>query len=228
MTTITKARVLPRDTKNVFVVDDHPLARAGVKAILQDDPGLAVCGESAEPAEALRMIEILRPDVVIVDLSLQQYDGLSLIAQIVANDNPPRVVVFTMYDELLHAQQALHAGASGYVMKTQSPGDLRAAVQRVLAGQIALSRSAATKLTHQKMKRHAIQGLRRGTDQLSDRERQVFTLIGQGLGTRQIAQRLNLSIKTIETYRANLKDKLKIENGHDLLFLATHWHSRSP
>ena len=212
--------------RRILVVDDHPLVRSGLVELLDQEQDLASAGSAATADEGLAKAKELKPDLVLVDLSLESGSGMDLISQLRETTEDTPVLVYSMHDETLHAERALRAGASGYLMKSQPVDELLTAIRRVLDGQIYVSKTMATKLLHQNF---AAGGEEEGeaVDRLSDREFEVFGLIGQGLGTAQIADKLGLSVKTIETYREHIKRKLNLESGYALLRFATQWHMQA-
>lgn len=205
----------------VLIVDDHPLVRLGFAQLLSDEEDLSVCGEAESAAEALQLVDELAPDLLVVDISLKGTSGLELIKQVRSRRPRLPVLVCSMHDESLFAERALRAGASGYVGKREAPDDLVTAVRAVLAGKRYLSPRFAARLEA------AGRGLRDDLPEpvgvLSDRELEVFDMIGRGHGTREIAERLGIAIKTVETYRENIKEKLMIDSAPELARRAVAW-----
>jgi DNA-binding NarL/FixJ family response regulator len=206
----------------VLLVDDHEIVRRGLAQLIAQDPGLTVCGEAATVQEALRAAAELRPDAAVVDLSLGEEDGLDLIKDLHIRFPDTRVLVLSMHDETFYAERVLRAGARGYVMKDRPAEEFVAALRKVLRNEIAVSTAMADRALQ------AIAGGKRDlhqspVDALTDRELQVFRLIGQGLSTGEIAARLHLSVKTVETYRAHLKEKLQVRDASGLLQYAIQW-----
>jgi DNA-binding NarL/FixJ family response regulator len=206
----------------VLVVDDHPIVRQGLTQLINREGDLRVCGEADCTAGALQAIEALRPDVVVADLSLQGPDGLELLKNLRGKDRAVPVVILSMHDESLYAERALRAGARAYLMKQEATETVLIAIRRVLAGEIYLSDRMASRLLRQFVRSHT-SGSASPVDLLSDRELEVFGLIGRGRGTRQIAEELHLSIKTVESYRAHIKDKLEIGTASELVRHAVQW-----
>lgn len=208
--------------KGVFIVDDHPIVRQGLCSLLEAQPDLYVCGESDNAGEALRAVETSRPDVMIVDVSLKGTDGLELTKSVRAIDNEIPILIVSMHDEALYAERALRAGANGYVMKQQVSDKVVEAIRQVLRGDIYVSDD---------IRRRILLGMRgkqtseekTPMERLSDRELEVFRLLGNGHTTRRIAEELHLSIKTVETYRAHIKEKLSLDNATELLRYAVQW-----
>ena len=205
----------------ILVVDDHPIVRRGLRELVDGEPDLEVCGEAAGAAEALRELETARPDVVVVDLTLKSGHGLELIQQIKARDQRVKMLVSSMHDESLFAERALRAGASGYISKQESPEKIIDAMRQVLQGGVYLSSRMANRLLHRITTGEQL--AKTPIESLSDRELQVFEMIGQGLSTKQIARKLQLSHKTIETHREKIKAKLDLKNSTELSRHATQW-----
>ena len=210
------------EVKGVLLVDDHPIVRQGIGSLLAQVPDLRICAEAESAAEALSRIDEATPDVAIVDISLVGTDGLELTKAIRARDKDLPILIMSMHDESLYAERALRAGANGYIMKQEVSEKIVEALRRVLAGDIYVSDDVRQRI---------LLGIRTGNadaksapvDRLSDRELEVFRLIGQGSGTRQIAEQLHLSVKTIETYRAHIKEKLNLDSATELVRFAVQW-----
>jgi DNA-binding NarL/FixJ family response regulator len=212
----------PVSASRILIVDDHPLFRRGLCELIDREPGWTVCGEAADAAEALRFIGESKPDLVIVDISLGATNGIDLIRSVSENDPELPMLVVSMHDESLYTERALRAGAMGYVMKHEPPKTFKAAIHRVLAGEMYLSEKMASSLVA-KLMRGGAEPEETPISKLSDRELEVFRLLGQGRGTRQIAQDLNLTIATINSFRARIKEKLRLNNSTELLLHAIHW-----
>jgi DNA-binding NarL/FixJ family response regulator len=212
------------EKRRILIVDDHPIVRQGLALLINREPDLAVCGDAEETGSALCRIEELKPDLVVVDISLNGPDGLDLLKNIRAREPSLPVLILSMMDELLYAERGLRAGANGYIMKQQATEQVLVAIRRILDGEIYLSERMANKMLH------LFVGGGSPTEQsspmadLTDRELEVFRLIGEGHGTRQIADELHLSIKTVESYQAHIKDKLLLKNGRELVQRAIQWH----
>ncbi len=206
----------------ILIVDDHPLMRKGLALALNAEIDLTVCGQVANAEEALGALEELDPDLAIVDISLPGMSGLELIKHMQALRPEIRTLVVSRHDEALYAERAIRAGARGYVMKLEAGERIVKAVRRVLAGGIYVSEEINERL---------LLGLAAGRQELaqsplevlSDRELEVFELTGRGLGTREIAERLHLSVKTVESYRARIKDKLSLKTAAELMQHAVQW-----
>jgi DNA-binding NarL/FixJ family response regulator len=206
----------------VLLVDDHPVMRMGLRQILETQPDLEVCGEAAGVADGLEKITELEPDVAIVDISLPDGSGLELIKQVKDRNSRVQLLVSSMHDERLYAQRALRAGAMGYVSKEEKSEVLIQAVNYVAKGRVYLS-PAMTQRMLQTMGWGGDKPKPTGVQALSDRELEVFELIGRGLTTREIAERLQRSIKTVDSYRENIKAKLGLESGTELTRHAVVW-----
>lgn len=206
----------------ILIVDDHPLFREGLVHLLQNERDLVVCGEAGTAAEALALVEKLRPALVLLDISLPDRNGLELIKDLRALRPELPVLVISMHDESLHAERVLRAGARGYIMKQEGGGKILNAIRRVLSGQIYVSEKMSA-LILQRLAGQRPKASRSPIEQLSDREFEVFSLLGQGLATREIARRLNLSVKTVEVHRVNIKRKLGLRNATELVRHAVRW-----
>jgi DNA-binding NarL/FixJ family response regulator len=205
----------------ILLVDDHPLVRRGLADLIAGEPDLEVCGQASDVAEALEEVERTHPDLVVIDLTLKGGHGIDLIEKIKARSGQVRMLVSSMHDEMLFAERVLRAGAMGYVTKQESPETLLGAVRQVLRGEVYLSARMTSRLLH----RVAAGGPPQESplEILSNRELQVFEMIGQGLTTLQIARRLELSPKTIETHREKIKQKLNLKNSAELSRRAVQW-----
>jgi len=207
---------------NVLLVDDHPVTRQGVAALINQERNLVVCGEADSAPRALELITKLSPDLAVVDISLKTMSGIELMKNIkVLAPNLP-VLFMSMHDESLYAERALRAGAQGYIMKQEASDRILTAIHRVLDGELYLSDRMKEKMLHRIVSKKKEEG-GFSIDSLSDREMEVFQLIGNGFSTRQIAAKLNLSVKTIDSYREHLKLKLQLETGSDLVRYAIQW-----
>ena len=208
--------------KRVLIVDDHPMMRQGLAQLIEHEADLCVCGQADRAGQALETIAATQPDLVLVDISLPDRSGLELIKDVHAlRPNLPLLVV-SMHDEALYAERVLRAGGRGYVMKQEGGKILMQAIRQVLGGQIYVSEKMSAKILEIFSGRRA-DNLQSPVERLSDREFEVFQLVGQGQGTRQIAQRLHLSVKTVEVHRANIKRKLALKSGADLVRYAIRW-----
>ena len=208
--------------KRILIVDDHPLVRAGFSQLICDEADMEVCGEAADEAQALQLVASTRPDLVIIDLSLAGGSGLNLIERIRAHHDDVGMLVASMHDEFLFAERVLAAGALGYINKQEAPSKIIEAVRRVLSGKVYVSDAMTERLLG------GLTGAAKPSSQppmqrLSNRELEVFELIGRGMTTGRIADHLQLSIKTIETHRENIKKKLGLSSGQELTRRAMHW-----
>jgi DNA-binding NarL/FixJ family response regulator len=206
----------------VFVVDDHPIVRQGLAQLINQECDLIVCGEASDSYGALESILKLNPDIIIADISLEGADGIDLLKTIRMRDVRIPVLILSMHDEALYAERALRAGAMGYIMKQEATDKFLLALRAVLRGDIYVSDRMAAK-----MLRQFVKSPERPTtspiELLSDRELEVFRLIGQGRGTREIATELHLSVKTVEAYRAHIKEKMTLSTATELVRHAVQW-----
>ena len=204
----------------ILIIDDHPLVRTGFAQLIGDTHDLKVCGEAASMSDGLELATSLKPDLAIIDLSLAGGSGLDLIDHIKAHDPDILMLVASMHDEELYAERVLAAGARGYVNKQEAQDKIVQAIRQVLSGKVYLS---------ERMTERMISGMidgkseKRDIDTLSNRELQVFELIGQGIPTSKMARHLNLSVKTIETHQAHIKKKLGLNSAHELAHRAIRW-----
>jgi two-component system, NarL family, response regulator NreC len=206
----------------VLVVDDHPMMRAGLIQLINQQIDLACCGEAGTAAEAQAAVGRLKPDVVILDLRLKGGDGLELIKSLVSQFAGLRILVLTQYDAPHYVERALRAGALGYVVKEEAAEAVLGAVRAVLAGEVYLTRALAGRVLHTFI--GSLPGTpRAGVEQLTDRELHVLQLLGAGFSTRKIATELMLSFKTIETHRENIKRKLGLRGAAELVHFASEW-----
>ncbi|MEP6593299.1 MAG: response regulator transcription factor, partial [Acidobacteriota bacterium] len=212
----------PAVKRRVLVVDDHPIIRQGLSLLIDREPDLTVCGHADDAHSAARAIAELRPDLVILDISLGGQDGLDLLKQVRLRDDELPILVLSMHDESIYAERVLRAGANGYIMKQEATGLVLTAVRRILDGQVYVPERIATRMLRQ-YARGASSGPISPLASLSDRELEVFRLIGAGRSTRQIAQSLQLSVKTVESYQAHLKEKLGLRNARELQHHAIEW-----
>jgi DNA-binding NarL/FixJ family response regulator len=213
----------------ILLVDDHPLVRERLAEIINREADLIVSGEAEDRQEAIDAVLAKPPDLVIIDLTLKNSDGLELIKDIRTRWPKLRMLVVSMHDESLYAERAIRAGAMGYITKQEATRKILVAIRRVLSGSIYLNEKIANRILT-RLTDHADPITATPAELLADREFQVFELTGQGLNTHQIAGRLNISVKTVETYRARIKEKLKLKDPSDLLQLAITWSriQRSP
>lgn len=214
--------------KKILVVDDHPMMRQGLVQLIEHESDLAASGEASTAAQALNLISARKPDLVLADISLPDKSGLELIKdmQVFHPDLP--VLVFSMHDESIYAERVLRAGGRGYIMKQEGGKKLMQAIRQVLNGHIYVSEKISAKILEIFAGRKA-ESVESPMELLTDREFEVFQLIGQGKATREIADYLHLSIKTVEVHRANIRRKLKLKNGTEVLRSAIRWlEARTP
>ncbi len=220
MTTVSRNHI-PSKKFRVLLVDDHPLVRRGLAEVIAREPDLETCGEAADVLEALREVERTNPDVVVIDLTLKTGHGIELIEKLKGRDPRIKTLVSSMHDEMLFAERVLRAGAMGYITKQEPPETLIRAIRQVLRGEVYLSPRMTSRLLHRvaagkPAQEDPVQGL-------SNRELQVYEMIGQGLTIQQIATRLHLSPKTVETHREKIKQKLNLKSSTELNRRAVQW-----
>jgi DNA-binding NarL/FixJ family response regulator len=206
---------------SIAIVDDHPLVREGLAARISAQPDMEVCGEADDIESALELVVTKRPALVIVDIALRDGHGIDLIKRIVAAGVQTRMLVVSAYDESLFAERALRAGALGYINKQELQGKVVEALRTVLRGERYLSTAMAQRLIAQAIGSKAAQG---GTEALTDRELQIFQLVGRGKSTREIANELNVSVHTIDSHREHIRAKLDLRSGTELIQRAVQWH----
>jgi len=211
--------------RKVLIVDDHPIVRQGLTDLINQEKDLKVCGQAEDAYQAMDAIKALNPHMVVVDISLRESSGVELIKDIkVRYPNLP-VLTLSMHDESLYAERALRAGAKGYIMKQEATEKVIMAIRKILSGEIYVSDKMAARMVR-KLVGGGTEVSTSPAERLSDRELEVFHLVGKGYGTRQISERLHLSIKTIETYRAHIKEKLNLADAAELLQYAIQWVNR--
>ena len=224
---MTLATAKPK--RKVFLVDDHPLVREWLTNLINQQPDLAVCGETESAPRALQAIAAAQPEVAIVDISLKDSSGIELIKNLKLSHPDVAVLVLSMHDESLYAERALRAGAKGYIMKRETTRKVIEGIRQILDGKVFVSDSVKEALAL-RLVENKTQTTRTPVEQLSDRELEVFEMLGQGLGTRQIADSLCVSIKTVQAYCARAKEKLNVRSATELLREAIRWneskHSR--
>jgi DNA-binding NarL/FixJ family response regulator len=206
----------------VFIVDDHPLVREGLSNLINEQADLVVCGEAEDAAQALAGIGVARPDLALIDISLKTASGLELVKDLGVHFPAVALIVLSMHDDLLYAERALRAGARGYVMKRETTKDVLTAIRRVLQGDVYVSERVMTAMARR------LGTPRKGAastpvEQLSDRELEIFRLLGQGRTTSQIAEDLHLSLKTVQAYCARAKEKFGVSSLGELLRAAIRW-----
>ena len=207
----------------VLLVDDHPLVREGVANLIHQQPDLEVCGEAASEPQALALMGNSEPDIAVVDISLENGSGLELIKNVKALHPAVAMLALSMHDESLYAERALRAGARGYLMKREAAKKVIQGIRAVLAGQLFVSEKIAAQMAEKFVGGRTVDSSS-PVEQLSDRELEVFQLLGRGHSTRQIADHLHVGFKTVQAYCARIKEKLKLANATELLRAAIQWN----
>ncbi len=208
----------------VLIVDDHPVVRHGLSELINRTADLEVVGQAGKASEAISVLDAVKPDLVVIDISLEDGSGIELIKQLKARNPEVKMLVNSMHDEKLYAERALRAGAMGYVNKEESMDQIVEAIRQVLRGRVYLSNAMSDRVLHRVVSGGSEEeGERSPVETLSDRELEVFELMGKGLTTRQIAKKLHLSPKTVETHREHIKTKLNLTNNNQLLRHAVQW-----
>jgi DNA-binding NarL/FixJ family response regulator len=210
------------EKSRILIVEDHPLFREGLSQMIDRNAGLAVCGQVPDAAAAIRAVAELQPDLVTVDISLEGGNGIELIKTLKANYEDLPILVISMHDESLYAERALRAGAQGYVMKNEPARTVKAAILKVLGGEIFLSEKMSSSVLAKIMRGKSERPVS-PIEQLSDRELEVFEMLGRGKPTRQIAEELNLTIPTIHSFRNRIKEKLQLKNSTEMMLHAMQW-----
>lgn len=214
---------MTKPKSKVVLIDDHPLVREWLSNLIHQQPDLAVCGEAESAPAAMEVIAASKPDVAIVDISLKGSSGIELIKDIKAAHPRVAVIVLSMHDERLYAERALRAGARGYIMKRETTKKVIACIRRVLEGKLYVSDQLASLLAEKFVDGSAM-SVQSPVEQLSDRELEVFQMLGEGQETRQIAESLHVSMKTVQAYCARIKEKLRLANATELLREAIRWN----
>lgn len=209
--------------KSIFLVDDHVLIRRGLAEMINEQPDMEVCGEAATASDAMEQIRAKMPDLAVIDLSLKEGNGLELIKDIRYTNETIRLIVASMHDEDIFAERVMKAGAQGYINKSESAERFIDAIRTVLKGKISLSGQLSERIMRRAIGQSSGEDALSPLDTLTDRELQVLEMIGQGRKTRDIAEQLHLSIKTIDTYREHLKVKLSLKSGTELVHYAVAW-----
>jgi len=215
------------EKSRILIVDDHPLFREGLRQMIERDGDLLVCGEAADAVEAMQAIPQFNPDLAIIDISLGGGSGIDLIKTIKAQYDDLPLLVVSMHDESLYAERALRAGAMGYVMKHEPGRTVKAAIRKVLGGEIYLSEKMSSTVISKFMRGHA-EHPASPIETLSDRELEVFRMLGQGKGTRQIAQDLGVTVATINSFRNRIKEKLQLKTATEVMLHAIQWFRQEP
>jgi DNA-binding NarL/FixJ family response regulator len=207
----------------VFVVDDHPIVRQGLALLINREADLAVCGEAEDAHAAVQAVAATKPDILIVDISLNGPDGLGLLKDVRMRYPELPVLILSMHDESIYAERALRAGAQGYIMKQEATEKVLVALRRILSGEIYVSERIANRMLHLYIGGPS-GGRPSSIADLTDRELEVFRLIGEGHTTRQIAEELHISVKTVESYQAHIKEKLSLRSARELVQHAIQWN----
>jgi DNA-binding NarL/FixJ family response regulator len=219
---LTRSRRATIARKAIFVVDDHPITRYGLTQLIDRTADLRVCGEAETAPQALAALKSARPDLVLADITLPGKSGLEFVKDMQAQYPGIPVLVMSMHDENIYAERVLRAGGRGYIMKSEGGDKILAAIRQVLLGTVYVSPSMSATLLDMLTRSHSL-AREPSPGLLSDREFEVFQLIGEGLSARQIGQRLNLSVKTIATHRQHIRQKLKLRTGPELIRQAVRW-----
>ncbi|GAA5145414.1 response regulator transcription factor [Prosthecobacter algae] len=206
--------------KRLLLIDDHPIMRHGLAQLIRAEDGLDVCGEAGNARDGLAAVEKLKPDLVVIDLTLPDKNGLELLKDIQALHPGTLCLVLSMHDEAMYGERALRAGARGYIMKEAAADHLITAARKVLSGGIYVSDSMTSRMMEQVIGHRAKAA---SLESLTDRELEVLEMIGQGVATKHIAERLCISVRTVEAHRAHIKDKLAITEGAALVRYAVQW-----
>ena len=215
-----------RRVRRVLIVDDHPIVRQGLRRIMENEEDLIVCGEAETARDARTAIKELNPDVMIADISLKQSDGIELVRDVRAHYPQLPILVLSMHDEAIYAERMLSAGANGYIMKQAESDELLLALRRVLGGGVYVSEAIGNSMIR-KLAAGGRYVSSNPIERLSNRELQILQMIGSGLSTRQTAEALSLSMKTVETHRERIKRKLHLATGSQLVQYAVNWSDRS-
>ena len=208
--------------KRIMIVDDHPIVRRGLAGLLSEENDLSIGGEATSGTEALSALVKQLPDMIILDISLPDYDGIDLCRKIRNRFPKLPILVMSIHSEVLYADRVLRAGANGYIMKHEAPTKIVGAIRQILSGNVHVSTNAVQRMLS-KVRRGGNRTQDQGVDSLTDRELEVFALIGQGRGTKEIAGELSLGVKTVETHRLSIKKKLNVRHLPDLVKRAVDW-----
>ncbi len=207
----------------VFVVDDHPIVRQGLALLINRESDLAVCGEAEDAQSAIQTLATVKPDIMVVDISLNGPDGLDLLKDVRMRFPELPVLILSMHDESIYAERALRAGAQGYIMKQEATEKVLVALRRILGHEIYVSERIANRML-QRYIGSPVADRPSSVADLTDRELEVFRLIGEGHSTRQIAEELHISVKTVESYQAHIKEKLSLRSARELVQHAIQWN----
>jgi DNA-binding NarL/FixJ family response regulator len=206
----------------VLVVDDHPIVRQGLTLLINRESDLTVCGEAEDAHTAMQSLTSTRPDILVVDISLNGPDGLDLLKNVRSRHPELPVLILSMHDESIYAERALRAGAQGYIMKQEATEKVLVALRRILSREIYVSERIANRMLHRYIGNPSTSKPSSIAD-LTDRELEVFRLIGEGHSTRQIAEELHISVKTVESYQSHIKEKLSLRSARELVQHAIQW-----
>ena len=219
--TVKPKGATPIQKKRILVVDDHPMMRDGLRQLVAGEPDLEICGEAEDASSALEQAELLKPDLAIVDITLRSSSGLDFIKDLRIRSPATPVLVLSMHDESLYAERVLRAGGRGYIMKQEGGKKILEGIRQIAAGRTYVSEEVSARILD------AFSGAqgeaKSPVDTLTDREFQVFQLIGQGLSTKEMADKLHVSAKTVEVHRVNIKEKLNLHTAPELLRFAVRW-----
>jgi DNA-binding NarL/FixJ family response regulator len=218
---VERAMATLKRVQRVLLIDDHPIVREGLRGLLEHSSEYAVCGEASGTVDGLEKLRASRPDALIVDISLGRESGLELIRKVRAEAPNVAILALSMLDEMTYAERALRSGANGYVMKQEATERLVAALSRVLAGKVFVSPSVSDRLLTTLAR--PSEGARYSVDRLTDREIEIFRLLGMGVRSAEIAEKLGISQKTIESHRGRIKAKLGVETASELVIQASSW-----
>jgi DNA-binding NarL/FixJ family response regulator len=218
---MNQSTVAPKKNK-VFVVDDHPIVRQGLALMINREADMTVCGEAEDARTALQLVDSTKPDILVVDISLNGPDGLDLLKNIRMRHPDLPVLILSMHDESIYAERALRAGAQGYIMKQEATEKVLVALRRILSREIYVSEPISNRML-QRYIGSPNESKSPSIADLTDRELEVFRLIGEGHSTRKIADELHISVKTVESYQAHIKEKLSLRSGRELVQHAIQW-----
>ena len=222
-----KILAMKSQKKQIMIVDDHPIVRQGLKLIIEDENDLEICGETGNANDAIRMIGQLNPDIVLVDITLEgNVNGLDLVKSMNKRYPSINALVMSMHDDKIYAERAIMAGASGYIMKSEVEDNIINAIRNVLNNQLYLRSEASLEIVSKVLhgtSDHSNES-RSSLDRLTDREFEILRLLGKGLGTRKIANELNLSVNTVETHRRHIRKKLNLRDSDELVSYAIQWY----
>ncbi|MBU1565492.1 MAG: response regulator transcription factor [Proteobacteria bacterium] len=213
---------MEQKSMSIIIVEDHPIFRMGMKEMIEHEPDMCVCGEAGDVASALKLIREQKPDLVVVDLSLKGSNGLDLVKEIAEHHKPTLSLVLSMHDEALHAERCILAGAKGYIMKQEASESVVLAIRRIMAGHIHVSPRIMSHILNSFQKQPDLVN-ESPLKRITDREFEIFQLIGRGMSPKQIAGQLNISVKTIGTYRERIKEKLGLNSAGELVRHAVIW-----